>query len=134
MNGWRYGSSSRTWSYLPRSAETSCVYAVFKLSLFKTCCFLKIFLTQTFYFYVTQPKTSCLVIQCSVGGTNAVVPLQGDSGGPLMLQRKLEQSSKYNYFLMGIVSYGHSCAKEGYPGVYTRVSMFMSWIVDNLDI
>lgn len=66
--------------------------------------------------------------------TKVTVPLQGDSGGPLMLQRKLEISSEHNYFLMGIVSYGYSCAKEGYPGVYTRVAPFMGWIIDNMDI
>jgi secreted trypsin-like serine protease len=37
---------------------------------------------------------------------------QGDSGGPLLSS---------NGVLMGIVSFGYECAREGYPGVYSRV-------------
>ncbi|XP_048007578.1 LOW QUALITY PROTEIN: trypsin alpha-3-like [Leguminivora glycinivorella] len=43
---------------------------------------------------------------------------QGDSGGPLVS----------NNFLVGIVSWGEGCADEAYPGVYTRVSTYYSWI------
>lgn len=33
----------------------------------------------------------------------------------------------------GIVSYGSKrCGTGGYPGVYTRVSYFMDWILDNI--
>uniref|UniRef100_A0A1B6MQB4 Peptidase S1 domain-containing protein n=2 Tax=Graphocephala atropunctata TaxID=36148 RepID=A0A1B6MQB4_9HEMI len=57
---------------------------------------------------------------------------QGDSGGPLMMFRRLGPKSKM--FILGVVSYGNKCALEGYPGVYTRVSEFMPWIMDNIDI
>ena len=46
---------------------------------------------------------------------------QGDSGGPLACDGKL----------CGIVSWGHGCAFEGYPGVYTEVAYFVDWIVKN---
>lgn len=47
---------------------------------------------------------------------------QGDSGGP-------HANSLYNtWFLTGIVSWGEECAKEGKYGVYTRVSLYYSWI------
>jgi secreted trypsin-like serine protease len=48
---------------------------------------------------------------------------QGDSGGPLIL-------SSGDPVLVGIVSWGEDCAKEGYPGVYTRIdsSHFLDWI------
>ncbi|VVC38435.1 Proteinase, regulatory CLIP domain,Peptidase S1A, chymotrypsin family,Serine proteases, trypsin family [Cinara cedri] len=51
----------------------------------------------------------------------------GDSGGPLMYSK--EKEDKYN--LIGIVSYGYrKCGEPGYPGVYTRVTSFIDWIVD----
>ncbi|KAH8245119.1 hypothetical protein KR032_005007, partial [Drosophila birchii] len=50
------------------------------------------------------------------GGVDAC---QGDSGGPL----------NCNNALAGIVSYGTGCALAGYPGVYTNVSYYNGWIV-----
>lgn len=42
----------------------------------------------------------------------------GDSGGPFVCNNKL----------VGIVSFGYSCAVPGYPGVYTKVAAFQDFI------
>ncbi|GJQ69478.1 hypothetical protein Trydic_g6585 [Trypoxylus dichotomus] len=51
---------------------------------------------------------------------------QGDSGGPLIAARPNNQ-----YELIGIVSWGNGCARPGYPGVYTRVTRYLDWILQN---
>ena len=43
---------------------------------------------------------------------------QGDSGGPLMV----------NGVLIGLTSFGIGCARPGYPGVYTEVKTYASFI------
>ncbi len=43
---------------------------------------------------------------------------QGDSGGPLIINNRL----------LGIVSWGNGCAADGYPGVYTKVKNYKTWI------
>ena len=45
-----------------------------------------------------------------------------DSGGPLAAQL----GGRAN--LVGVVSWGQGCAEASYPGVYTRVVSFRSWI------
>ena len=54
---------------------------------------------------------------------------QGDSGGPLIIQTPVS-STEYNYIQVGIVSFGHGCALDEYPGVYARVSAQYQWIRD----
>ncbi|XP_067329018.1 trypsin-3-like [Anolis sagrei] len=51
----------------------------------------------------------------SAGGKDAC---QGDSGGPLVCEGRV----------LGIVSWGHSCATPRFPGVYTAVAGFQKWI------
>jgi secreted trypsin-like serine protease len=53
---------------------------------------------------------------------------QGDSGGPLMYE------SNGQWFLNGVVSYGHECALDGYPGVYARVSYYLPWIRSKISL
>ncbi|XP_011502264.1 PREDICTED: trypsin-1-like [Ceratosolen solmsi marchali] len=55
------------------------------------------------------------------GGKDAC---QGDSGGPLVIDGRQA----------GIVSMGYGCAKPHYPGVYTRVAFYNSWIMEQISL
>ncbi|XP_065073609.1 CLIP domain-containing serine protease B4-like [Ochlerotatus camptorhynchus] len=70
--------------------------------------------------------------QLCAGGEKGKDSCRGDSGGPLM---KLEQlGGQSAWFLKGIVSFGtEKCGTENVPGVYTRISEFMDWILENID-
>ncbi|CAF1021331.1 unnamed protein product [Brachionus calyciflorus] len=51
---------------------------------------------------------------------------QGDSGGPLFVKDIVNGRQKF--VLAGLTSYGDGCGGVGLPGIYTRVSAYMSWI------
>ncbi|KAJ8727469.1 hypothetical protein PYW07_001588 [Mythimna separata] len=59
---------------------------------------------------------------CAGASNPARDACQGDSGGPLVVGSNL----------VGIVSWGEGCADTKYPGVYTRVSAYNSWITQRL--
>ncbi|XP_021947723.1 CLIP domain-containing serine protease 2-like isoform X1 [Folsomia candida] len=75
-----------------------------------------------------------------VGGEVGKDSCQGDSGGPLMLGRKRsegqdEGGSTYvsPVYQVGVVSMGPGdCDSSIYPGLYTNVFYFMSWVLRHL--
>ncbi|XP_018419337.1 PREDICTED: urokinase-type plasminogen activator [Nanorana parkeri] len=63
---------------------------------------------------------------CAGDPTWKVDACKGDSGGPLICQ--------YNgqMVLYGIISWGDECAKKNKPGVYTRMTNYLTWIEKNM--
>lgn len=58
---------------------------------------------------------------------------QGDSGGPLMMLPTSNSTIRpQRWYIYGIVSFGYRCASPGFPGVYTRVNRYLSWIETNV--
>ena len=57
---------------------------------------------------------------------------QGDSGGPAVVRYRNGEP----WYQVGIVSFGpKNCGHtwNGIPGVYTKVSAFLTWIKNNLE-
>ncbi|XP_063593532.1 uncharacterized protein LOC134770514 isoform X2 [Penaeus indicus] len=50
---------------------------------------------------------------------------QGDSGGPLV-----SQLADGRWVQLGVVSFGVECAKVGSPGIFTRASLYVDWIIN----
>jgi len=62
-------------------------------------------------------------MMCGMG--KGVDSCQGDSGGPIIFFNITRQ----RYEQVGVVSWGIGCGKAQYPGVYTKLSHFLVWIL-----
>lgn len=67
-------------------------------------------------------KNTHLCVFTGEGGRDTC---QGDSGGPLL-------SLKNKNILVGITSFGVSCAQKGQGAIFTKVSSFYSWITQKI--
>ncbi|CAH0728249.1 unnamed protein product, partial [Brenthis ino] len=76
-----------------------------------------------------NPKQSSHKSFCA--GETGKDACNGDSGGPLMIFD--EYKDNYRIIQYGIVSYGSKMCGYEAPGVYTDVSKYMKWILDNIE-
>ena len=60
-------------------------------------------------------------------GGNFTDTCKGDSGGPLICSTGPRRS-----VLCGVTSWGKGCLADNFPGVYTRVSSYTSWIQEKM--
>ncbi|XP_065318885.1 kallikrein 1-related peptidase b22-like [Gordionus sp. m RMFG-2023] len=69
---------------------------------------------------------------------------KGDSGGPFVCQPKnlsrkwiykiSDEQTEFKWLLVGITSWGIGCALSDHPGVYTKMSKFICWLIDTINI
>ncbi|KAF2896027.1 hypothetical protein ILUMI_10148 [Ignelater luminosus] len=79
---------------------------------------------------VYKTRVNIGVGQLCAGGEQGKDSCKGDSGGPLMV---LDATTNYNLYVVGVVSYGLvKCGLENWPGIYTKVSKYVPWIVSKL--
>ncbi|KAL3286009.1 hypothetical protein HHI36_000523 [Cryptolaemus montrouzieri] len=70
--------------------------------------------------------------QLCAGGEKDKDSCKGDSGGALMTV-SVDHQGDANWYAAGIVSFGPDpCGSEGWPGVYTRISKYMGWILRHM--
>ncbi|EEB18115.1 tripsin, putative [Pediculus humanus corporis] len=80
---------------------------------------------------VYKKKIPITESQICAGGEDGKDSCSGDSGGPLQIVG-LNDEGQPVYYQEGIVSFGpKNCGTEGQPGVYTKVSYYTQWIMDN---
>jgi len=70
--------------------------------------------------------------QLCAGGAQGFDSCRGDSGGPLMTLDSTDRLNPY-WYLAGVVSFGPSpCGQANWPGVYTRASSYVDWILEHM--
>ncbi|EEC07069.1 hypothetical protein IscW_ISCW006636 [Ixodes scapularis] len=75
--------------------------------------------------YSAYAQPACLpgLTLADTTGINVTV---GDSGGPLLAV------NERRYVVVGVVAAGDGCAQPRSPGIYTRVTAFLPWIMDHI--
>ncbi|XP_045119538.1 uncharacterized protein LOC123509353 [Portunus trituberculatus] len=75
------------------------------------------------FFEVLYPEGVNKLLMCA---TSEEPVCRGDSGGPLVLD---EEQIQYE---VGVVSTGYGCGASQYPGIYTNISQFLTWIEEEV--
>jgi len=66
--------------------------------------------------------------QICAGGDGKHTTCNGDSGGPIQCRR-----DDGSWVQVGVTSFGiNGCLRQGYPGAFSRVSQFTSWIQETI--
>ena len=76
------------------------------------------------YKYPTYPAIVTSSMFCA--RANSADSCYGDSGGPFTVVKNNIS------ILEGVISWGKSCAKSKWPGVYARVRMVLDWVKENI--
>ncbi|XP_047483691.1 prostasin-like [Penaeus chinensis] len=69
-----------------------------------------------------RPTPDMLCAGTEEGGKDTCT---GDSGGPITVPAR-----KRRHVIVGITSFGEGCGVPGVPGVYTRVTSYLGWILE----
>ncbi|KAK0182936.1 hypothetical protein PV327_001017 [Microctonus hyperodae] len=102
--------------------KTSTVLQTIKLPVLETSVCEKVFLRHR---ALIDENQMC------VGGKLGQDSCTGDSGGPLMKVDSVDGPPKY--YLFGIVSFGvKNCGQTATPAVYTRITHYILWILENI--
>lgn len=80
------------------------------------------------YGYTEQSNKEVSASQICGGGLEGA-DVCGSAGAGLM--NVLPNTTRF--YVEGLVSFGRLCGVEGVPSVYTRVSAFLDWILDNME-
>jgi secreted trypsin-like serine protease len=80
---------------------------------------------------MVYPNQSLSTKQLCAGGVKGKDNCGGDSGGALTMDAY--DNRRQYYYIVGVVSFGTtSCGQAGKPGVYTKVSEYIEWILATL--
>jgi len=86
---------------------------------------------QNDFNYASYKITDQMVCASAEDGQGGKDSCQGDSGGPMVTKEDSSdgQTAGQNYELIGVVSWGWGCANADEPGVYSRMTAQLDWVL-----
>ncbi|KAF2888616.1 hypothetical protein ILUMI_14533, partial [Ignelater luminosus] len=71
--------------------------------------------------------------QLCAGGVQGKDACEGDSGGPLIRSYLDKIEGRTQWYQEGVVSHGSKCGLHSYPGIYTRITRYVNWIIHQIE-